>query len=183
MSDIRNDISGTLMEISFRKASAVEMPIVLQLLKEAALWLRTKKIDYWQNWIDPAPNFVNWIQRGFDDDEFFLVETVGRTAGCFRLQWQDPMFWGPQPDDAGYMHSFTVRRDLAGNGLGYRLLDMITDYCDARAKMWLRLDCGADVPGLRKYYENYGFRWVKDMVYAGFPTTLYEKPIRRSVVR
>jgi hypothetical protein len=135
------------MEITFRKALPAEMPVVLSLLKEAALWLREKKIDYWQNWIDPAPNFVNWIQKGFDNDEFFLVESGGRTAGCFRLQWQDPMFWGQQPDNTGYIHSFTINRDLAGNGLGYRLLDMITDYCDKRAKKWLRLDCGGGCTG------------------------------------
>jgi GNAT superfamily N-acetyltransferase len=166
--------------ISFRKAAPEEMETVLLLLKEAALWLRGKKIEYWQNWIDPAPNFVNWIQCGFDDSEFFLVEQDGRTAGCFRLQWQDPRFWGPQQDNAGYIHSFTISRELAGKGLGYRLLNLIENYCEARGKSLLRLDCGTDVPGLRKYYEKYGFQWVKDTVYAGFPTKLYEKPITRA---
>jgi GNAT superfamily N-acetyltransferase len=166
-----------MKEITFRKAAPEEMDKVLLLLKEAALWLRKKKIDYWQNWIDPAPNFVAWIQRGFDNNEFFLVEQNGRTAGCFRLQWQDPMFWGQQADNAGYIHSFTVKRELAGQGIGYQLLGLIEAYCRRNGKTLLRLDCGSDIPGIRKYYENFGFTWVKDTVYAGFPTTLYEKPI------
>jgi GNAT superfamily N-acetyltransferase len=170
--------------ITFRPAVPAEMPAVLLLLKQAALWLREKKIAYWQNWIDPAPNFVAWIQRGFDNHEFFMVQSTGRSigeiVGCFRLQWQDPVFWGEQAANAGYVHSFTVSRGLAGRGLGYRLLGLIEDYCRERGKTLLRLDCGTDIPGIRKYYEKYGFHRVKDMVYAGFPCTLYEKPIRRS---
>ncbi len=168
------------MDITFRPALPAEMPAVLRFLKQAALWLRAKKIDSWQNWIDPAPNFIVWVRRGFDNHEFFMAESRGRVIGCFRLQWQDPQFWGPQEDNAGYIHSFTVSRELAGQGLGYRLLGLIEDYCRAREKTWLRLDCGTDVPGLRHYYEKYGFSRVKDTVYAGFPTTLYEKPINRS---
>jgi GNAT superfamily N-acetyltransferase len=167
-------------QITFRKARPDEMDKVLQLLKEAALWLREKKVDYWQNWIDPAPQFVSWIQRGFNSDEFFIVEQDGNTAGCFRLQWQDPQFWGQQVNNAGYIHSFTVKRELAGQGTGYRLLDLIEAYCRDNGKTMLRLDCGTDIPGIRKYYEKYGFMWVKDTVYSGYPTTLYEKPITGS---
>jgi GNAT superfamily N-acetyltransferase len=170
-------------KLSFRKADKVEMPAVLLLLKEAALWLRKKKINAWQNWIDPAPNFVARIQQGFDNGEFFLAENNGKLIGCFRLQWQDPMFWGPQEPNAGYVHSFTVKRELTGQGIGYQLLDLIEAYCRLNGETILRLDCHADVPGIRKYYEKYGFQWVKDMVYAGFPTTLYEKPLRRSTVK
>jgi GNAT superfamily N-acetyltransferase len=168
-------------QLSFRKARPEEMEKVLLFLKEAALWLRAKKIDSWQNWIDPAPNFVRWIQQGFDNNEFYLAENEGKLIGCFRLQWQDAQFWGPREDNAGYIHSFTVKRELAGQGNGYCLLRLIESYCLERGKDLLRLDCGTDVPGLRKYYEKYGFKWVKDTVYAGFPTTLYEKPIDRGI--
>jgi len=168
--------------ITFRKAAPAEMPAVLLFLKQAALWLRAKKIDHWQTWLDPAPGFVAWIQRGFDNNEFFIVESEGRPIGCFRLQWQDPQFWGPQADNAGYLHSFTVSRELAGQGIGYRLLGMIEDYCRQNGKNLLRLDCNTSIPGLRQYYEKYGFQWVKDTVNAGFPTSLYEKSISRSTI-
>ena len=81
----------SLENITLRKAVPEEMPAVLEMLKQAALWLREKKIDSWQNWIDPAPHFIAWIQRGFDNNEFFIVESGNRVIGCFRLQWQDPM--------------------------------------------------------------------------------------------
>jgi ribosomal protein S18 acetylase RimI-like enzyme len=131
----------------------------------------------------PAPNFVNWIQSGFDNNEFFMVESDNVIIGCFRLQWQDPQFWDQQEDNAGYIHSFSIKRELAGQGIGCRLLDLIEAYCLEHGKTLLRLDCNTDVPGLRKYYEKYGFKWVKDIVNAGFRSTLYEKPIRRSAVK
>jgi len=166
-----------MTQINLRKARPDEMDKVLKLLKEAALWLRGKKINYWQQWLDPPPNFVSWIQRGFDNDEFFIVEQDGNTAGCFRLQWQDPQFWGQKIYKAGYIHSFTVKRELAGQGTGYKLLKLIEDYCRDNGKNLLRLDCGTDIPGIRKYYEKFGFKWVEDTVYAGYLTTLYEKQI------
>jgi GNAT superfamily N-acetyltransferase len=168
-------------QLSFRKARPDEMDMVLLLLKEAALWLREKKIDYWQQWLDPPPNFTEWIERGFDNDEFFIAEQDGNPAGCFRLQRQDPQLWGQQEDNAGYIHSFTVKRELAGQGNGYKLLKLIEAYCRDNGKTLLRLDCGTDIPGIRKYYEKYGFKWVNDTVYSGFPTTLYEKQIGRSI--
>jgi GNAT superfamily N-acetyltransferase len=169
-----------MQNITFRPALPAEMPGVLGLLKEAALWLRGKKIDHWQNWIDPAPRFTAWIQQGFDDREFFMVESGSRIIGCFRLLWQDPQFWGIQQDNAGYIHSFTVRRDLAGRGLGYHVLGLIEQYCRERGKLWLRLDCNTNLPGLRHYYEKFGFYWVKDAICGGYPTSFYEKSIERN---
>jgi hypothetical protein len=47
----------------FRPARQDKLTLVLQLLKDAALWLQEKKIDYWQNWINPPTEFVNWIKE------------------------------------------------------------------------------------------------------------------------
>jgi hypothetical protein len=103
-----------MRQITFRKAKPEELEAVLVLLKEAALWLQKKGIDYWQDWISPPPNFIDWIKQGFDQNEFYMVESDRGVIGCFRLKWQDPMFWGNREDAAGYIHSFTISRDLAG---------------------------------------------------------------------
>ena len=149
-----------MAEITFREATPAEFDTVLGLLKEAALWLRERKIDYWQDWISPPANLVAWIKQGFDNNEFRMVEKDGATVGCFRLQWQDPVFWGKQEDNAGYIHSFTISRDLAGQGLGERVLEAIGAHCRQEGKEFLRLDCGEAARGLRSYYERNGFRPV-----------------------
>jgi GrpB-like predicted nucleotidyltransferase (UPF0157 family)/GNAT superfamily N-acetyltransferase len=171
-----NDIISGMETLSFRRARQEELEVVMLLLKKAALWLREKKIDYWQDWISPPPNFVNWIRVGFAQNNFFMAEKEGNIIGCFRLQWQDEIFWGKREDQAGYIHSFTVDRNLAGQGMGYRILSLVESFCRDNAKNWLRLDCGAEVNGIRKYYEGYGFKPVGEVtVYSKL--TLYEKRI------
>ena len=141
-----------MKQITFQKAKSEEINTVLLLLKEAALWLREKSIDYWQDWINPPDPFVNWIRQGFDQGQFYMVQSGEKTIGCFRLQWQDPIFWGEQEDNAGYIHSFTISRDLAGQGIGVNTLYLIEAYCRKNKKSFFRLDCGADAKGLRNYY-------------------------------
>lgn len=170
-----------MSDLTFRKARPDELNTALALLKEAALWLRGRGIDYWRNWLAPPPAHVRWIEKGFQNGEFFLVERGGELIGCFRLQWKDKLFWGERPDDAGYVHSITTRRRLAGTGTGRRILARIESLCRENGKRFLRLDCGADNPGLRRYYESLGFEAVGETVVAGERLTLYEKSLAASV--
>ena len=165
------------MPFRFRKAESHEFERVLHFLKQAAYWLKEKGVDYWQDWISPPPLFTDWIQQGFDQKEFYMVESDGDVIGCFRLQWQDPLFWGEQKNNAGYVHSFIISRDLAGRGIGRQVLKLIENFCRENGKEILRLDCGVDVAGLRNYYEQYGFKPVGEVTVEGERLTLYEKPI------
>jgi len=167
-----------MMELTFRKAEQKEIETVLSFLKEAALWLRDKGIDYWQDWIDPPSLFTDWIQQGFDQNQFYIVQMDGKEIGCFRLQWQDPMFWGEQADAAGYIHSFTIARKYAGQGIGAKIIRLIESHCLENKKSLLRLDCGVNITGLRKYYEDLSFKPVGEVTVEGERLTLYEKPLR-----
>jgi len=149
--------------ISFRKARAEELDTVLGLLQEAALWLQEKNIEYWRDWLTPSPALVEWIKEGFDRSEFFIVEGCGEVIGCFRLQWEDRLFWGKMNDEAGYLHSFTISRRFAGAGIGKRVLALIESYCRENGKQYLRLDCGKENAALCKYYEELGFRRVGEI--------------------
>jgi len=166
-----------MKQLTFRKAKPKEIEVVLSFLQEAALWLREKGIDYWQDWIDPPSLFTDWIQQGFDESQFYIVQMGGEDIGCFRLQWQDPMFWGEQEDNAGYIHSFTISRELAGKSIGAQVLGLIESFCRENNKSLLRLDCGVDVKGLRRYYENSCFQPVGEVTVEGERLTLYEKSL------
>ncbi|HNT73817.1 MAG TPA: GNAT family N-acetyltransferase [Anaerolineae bacterium] len=167
------------MDIHFAQTHPDDLPTVLRFLKEAALWLRERGIDYWQDWIDPPPLFRHWIQEGFDRDEFYLVYQDAEAIGCFRLQWQDELFWGHRMDKAGYIHSFTISRKWAGQRKGEQVLAVIEAYCRAQGKDFLRLDCGKAIQGLRQYYECYGFRQVGETTVMGEGLILYEKALSR----
>lgn len=163
--------------LTIRRAEANELPIVLNLLKDAALWLRERQIDYWQAWLDPPPHFVAWIQEGFDTHQFHFACQGQDVVGCFRLQWEDELFWGVQAPAAGYVHSFTTARTLHGKRIGERTLAHIEEMCREHGKQFLRLDCGSHVAGLRRYYEAYGFQRVGEATVMNDHFTLYQKPL------
>lgn len=170
-------IVGQVGELYFRPAQQDELAIIMQLLKDAALWLREKQIDYWQNWLDPPIGFIRWIQEGFENNEFYMICQADRAIGCFRLQWTDENFWGYRDDASGYIHSFTIARHLAGQHIGKRALALIEDFCRQQGKTYLRLDCGSNVVNLCRYYEEYGFRSAGEKKIQGGILTLYEKKI------
>ena len=164
-------------DITLQKAAPNEIDIVFSLLKEAALWLKRKNIDYWQNWINPQRIYVDWVKQGFKNHEFYFACIDNSIIGCFRLQWNDEMFWGKKEDQAGYIHSLTTSRKNAGADLGKRLIDTIEIYCRKNSKVFLRLDCGKHVKGLRKFYESIGFQDVGETIVHGEHCVLYEKAI------
>ena len=100
-----------MQKMTLRKVKPDERDTVFQLLRESGEWLLGKGNDYWRVYIDLPPFFMNWIEPGFDNDEFFFAENgEGEIIGCFRLQDEDPMFWGEREDKAGYVHSFAISR-------------------------------------------------------------------------
>ena len=167
-----------MQEIIVRKVKPEEKDTVFLLLKESGEWLNEKGIDYWQVYIDLPPFLMNWIQPGFENDEFYFAESnKGEIVGCFRLQDEDSMFWGERDDKAGYIHSFAVSRKLAGQRTGYKILSAIESYCRKNGNDYLRLDCGTHLDTLRAYYEGFGFGYVTDVHLMNSNLTLYEKRI------
>jgi GNAT superfamily N-acetyltransferase len=78
------------------------------------------------------------------------------------LQWSDELFWGAQPDDAGYAHRLVVRRDRAATGLGATLIDWASQRVRAAGRTRLRLDASADNLPLCSFYERLGFTYRGD---------------------
>ncbi|MBN2075514.1 MAG: GNAT family N-acetyltransferase [Dehalococcoidales bacterium] len=165
-------------EITLRKVSPDKKDTVFQLLKDSGEWLLEKGNDYWQVYIDLPPFLMNWIQPGFENDEFYFAENANNEIiGCFRLQDEDRMFWGERNEKAGYVHSFAISRKLAGQRTGYKVLAAIESHCRENGKEYLRLDCGTHLDTLRAYYEGFGFHFVADVHLMNTNLTLYEKKI------
>lgn len=165
------------MQLALRLSDKHEIDIAFDLLKKAAYWLKSKDIDYWQNWINPDELYVDWIKQGFNNKQFYFVQWDSIIIGMFRLQWDDELFWGKQENNAGYIHSFTIDRDYYGQGLGKQVLLMIEELCVKSKKQFLRLDCGINVSGLCRYYSDNGFNSVGEVLIHNERLVLYEKYI------
>lgn len=163
--------------LTIRLANLSEIDKAFMFLKDAAIWLKDKKIDYWQNWINPPDIHKQWISEGFDANEFYFVELDNQVIAMFRLQWTDELFWGVQENNAGYIHSFTIDRAFGGQDIGKHILLLIEDMCIKKNKTYLRLDCGVHIQKLSNYYENAGFTSTGEITLHGERLRLYEKTL------
>lgn len=161
--------------LRIRVADNHDRDLVYALLASAARWLRSRGIDYWQNWHAPPPHHAEWIDQGLASGEFRVLELAGEAVGCLRLQYADELFWGPCPERAGYIHSLTIDRRFAGRSLGREALDAVADALVAEGVGLMRLDCGVEVGGLRGYYESLGFEAVGTTTVDGEVLVLYER--------
>ena len=166
------------MKFIFMQIDEKELNTVLGFLKEAAVWLRDKKIDYWQDWLDPPEFFKDWILTGLRQKQFhYIVNDVNEVIGMFRLQYDDELFWGERDDRAAYIHSFAIKRSLGGKGTGYEVLRAIEEFVKEKGADYLRLDCGLKIKKLCEYYINYGFKKTGTITVNGEELLLLEKKL------
>jgi GNAT superfamily N-acetyltransferase len=157
--------------VKLRQARPDEVDVVLDVLANAAAWLRRRGVPQWpdrfeRDWVMPA------IERG----ETWLAELDAQIVGSLVVQWDDPLFWAGYPSDSGYLHRLAVRRH--GDALGARLLLWAERHAAAEGKQHLRLDCVASNQSLRAYYERAGYEHLGDVTVDEFTQSRYEKPSR-----
>lgn len=164
-----------------RRARPQDAGAVRALLSEAAIWQASRGRMSWQV---PFPLAV--VRRSIQEGETFTLFRDGALDGTLALSWEDPLFWGDRPPDAGYVHRLAVRRAAAGQGLGASLLAWASARVAARGRRWLRLDCAATNRELRRYYRALGFELVEVAtielpvelgVADPWPSALYQRPV------
>jgi GNAT superfamily N-acetyltransferase len=161
-----------IRSVRVRPARADEVDVVLDVLADAAEWLRARGIDQWPERFD-----ADWVMPAIERGETWLAvrESEGEVVGTLVVQWEDPIFWAGYPADAGYVHRLAVRRH--GDGLGARLLQWAEKHVAAAGKPFLRLDCVAWNGPLRAYYERAGYEHVGDVVVGPYIQARYQKRV------
>lgn len=145
------------MKFEIKPAQISHLAEVLAILNENSAWMKEAKGIVGQ-WPEPWPE--DYIQGRIEAGEMYLAFVDGQPAGTLALLWSDEETWGDRPGEAGYIYHLAVRRSFAGQGLGRKLLDWAAEQVAAAGKLYLRLDCVAANPVLRKYYPAAGFSLV-----------------------
>lgn len=153
-----------------RPARPDEIDVVLDVLSDAARWLRARGIDQW-----PENFESDWVLPAIECGETWLAERDGEVVGSLVVQWEDPIFWAGFPSDAGYLHRLAVRR--SGAGLGAQLLRWAEHHTAGNGKPFLRLDCVEWNESLRAYYERAGYEHVGDVTVGPYTRARYEKRV------
>jgi ribosomal protein S18 acetylase RimI-like enzyme len=138
---------------AFREGRLPDLPVILDILTEAAKWAKDRGVqNFW-----PVPFPAELVRRDLDRREVVLCEVSEGVVGTMTLMKTDPDTWGPRSDLAGYVHRIAVRRRPEYLRLGAALLDEASD----RIRRWggasLRLDTLATNERLVRYYESIGF--------------------------
>jgi len=160
--------------VNVRRAQQEDAVTVAGLLDEATVWVNDLGFSQW-----PLPFPRDQLAAAIGRGEVYVVESEdGEGVATVSMLPDDPEYWGDQPPDAFYVHKLAVRRDQAGRGIGAAIVEWANAEAAEAGREFLRLDCLADNPGIRDYYEDLGFEHRGDLVLDGRKMSLYERPVR-----
>lgn len=159
--------------LDFKVAQAADLPVVLDILAEAAAWIKDKGIDQW-----PSPPNAFWRQRlqgMVERGEMFTVGIVTNRLAMVRITTSN-RHW---PDDnlALYVGLLAIRTQMHGHGLGAHILTWAALKAQREGKRFLRLDCLASNRRLCQYYEEQGFVYKGRFTSGEYVAAMYEKPL------
>jgi GNAT superfamily N-acetyltransferase len=159
--------------VNVRRAYHEDAETVAVLLDEASAWVDDLGFSQW-----PLPFPRDQIAAAIDRGEVYVVEAEDGEAVATVSMLQDDPYWGERPPDAFYVHKLAVRRDRAGRGIGTAIVEWANAEAAEAGREFLRLDCLADNPAIRTYYEDLGFQHRGDTVADGRTLSLYERAVR-----
>ncbi|HEX9374774.1 MAG TPA: GNAT family N-acetyltransferase [Actinomycetota bacterium] len=165
--------------VEVRPATAHELDTAADILEDALRWAARRGFESW-----PAGTFHDpdgWgrrvLRQALEVDALFLVERSGEAVATLSLLPSDERFWPEAEPDGLYLHRFAVRRSASGTGIGAAAMAWCEEEVRRRGRRFLRLDCVADNPGIRRYYEEAGFEHRGDVVVDELRFSLYEKRV------
>lgn len=148
----------TQVDLQVEKGLIEDVAPAQALISGARQWLHARSIDQWQ---DPIPDST--IRRDAERGQLFVVRGSMGLLAMVSVHESDEETWGKQKASALYVHRLAVAQDARGRGYGQALLNWVVSRAAAREKGFVRLDCAADNPGLRDFYERLGYRFVRDV--------------------
>ncbi len=120
------------------------------------------------------------LRERIDHGNTYIARIGNEPVGTLLLIWDDQMTWGEQPAIAAYVHQLAVKDGYRGMNLGGKLLDWAGQQAASSGRELLRIDIPPVNDGLKRYYENLGFTWVKNREihapHATYEAALYERP-------
>jgi GNAT superfamily N-acetyltransferase len=148
----------TVAPLVVRAATRGDLATVHEILDGAAAWLVARGIRQW-----PIPYPREPIERALAERRLWVGGRAGRTVATMRTSRHDPPIWGDDAFPALYVHALAARRDPLGRGSGLELLRWAARAAAREGLAAVRLDCVAGNDRLRRYYQQVGFRHVRDV--------------------
>lgn len=168
---------------------------VLSVLDEAAGWLRERGVDQWpQSFTDAGGWRVDRIRAYLESETdpygtWLWRDPTGAAVAVVNLSTADPDFAHGWPGGSAlYFYRLAVRRCMAGQRVGARVIDWASQRASEFGFDWLRCDVHRHNPSLQGYYERLDFERVGTVVSEGIKDgqtyerqsgALYQRPAGR----
>lgn len=161
-------------ELTISCATPDDVETVVRLDEDSAAWARARGREPGEPPIPLREIVARRVARG----ETYLARLGADPIGTLTLQWDDAPVWGADgTGDALYVHGLMVSRAHAGLGIGLALLDWAGHVAARAGRTLVRLDCRADNPALRAYYERAGFVHRGDIHLPNYHGARYERRV------
>jgi GNAT superfamily N-acetyltransferase len=166
-----------------RRAYADDLPVILEMINDAATWLRTKNTDQWaQPWPSEEARDAR-VRRPLLSGDTWIVEEDGSPVATVTCrQHGNKTLWtrDERSKPAVYVSRLVVIRSVAGRGIGAALIDWAGQRgVRAWSAQWIRIDVWTTNVALHSYYEKRGFRHVRTEPFdkETYPSAaLFQKP-------
>ncbi|WP_179884992.1 GNAT family N-acetyltransferase [Bacillus sp. AFS015802] len=141
------------------QAKPEDLHKVLELLVNAAAWLKTKRTEQWSYYLTDLDGNKEEILRSIENGATYLVKKEGQPVSTLTIE-NDPSewdvdLWGEEAqDEVVYLHRLVVHRSHGGKGLGAALLDWVEKEAKEAGNKFIRFDCIARNEGLNHYYQE-----------------------------
>jgi GNAT superfamily N-acetyltransferase len=171
-------VTGTIQpDPDLRVAPSDSPDISASIIEEVAAWGTSEGFPNWipGSFAGPESRGVSHLLGDIASGGLYLVWRGDTAVATVSLLEDDPIFWPDAGSEALYVHRFAVRRSAAGAGRTAVLWCL--DEARRRGRSFVRLDCLRDNPGIRRYYESFGFIAVGGKVINGTAYTFYEVPV------
>jgi GNAT superfamily N-acetyltransferase len=170
----RRVTGGPQTDTDLRVARSATPEISATIIEEVAAWGASEGFPSWSAGSFTGPDSIG-MSRLIGDvatDSLYLLWRGADAVATFSLLEKDSLFWPDAGDEALYLHRFAVRRTAAGTGC--HAVEWCLHEAHRRGRLFVRLDCLAENPGIRRYYERFGFTAVNERVINGIRYTLCE---------
>ena len=167
-------IRGPEADTKLRVAASREAEVSASIIEEVAAWGASQGFPSWTpgSFTGVDSLGMSRLRGDIAAGGLYLVWRGDSPVATFSLLERDPIYWPFAGDEALYLHRFGVRRLAAG--AGSHAVEWCLREARRRERSFVRLDCLADNPGIRRYYERFGFTAVDETVIDGTPYCLCE---------
>ena len=141
--------------ISIKKASADNLPQILDILNSATQKLLAKEVMQWE-----YPWDIEVVMNDISQGLFYIAEKNGQAVGCFGLKdFANNAFAN---DDKGmYFYHLAVHPDHSGGSYSKEMCQFVQNFAKESGRT-VYFDCWAGNDFLKKFYSENGFEYMGD---------------------